>query len=177
MYVCIYVIILVVVVKGVFFVGRSGGGWFKGCIDSQGGMDSELLALFWLSLIVFTAWLSYLSARLQAAARELERSGGDADELAEAVELIQKALAAIWENMPTMDRISELVPQFHLNQQETAGSAFFDFVGKYFMDQNQPSNTPQDSRDSAGRYIGATQIEEKDNTTQGETYAESDSSA
>lgn len=139
-------------------------------------METVELALFSASLVVFTAWLSYLSAQLRSAANELENSGANADDLAEAVEMIQKALAAIWENMPTMDRITELVPQFHLNQQETAGTAFFDFVGKYFMDNSQPSNTPDNARDTTGRYIGTTQEQEKDYTTQSATYAESDSS-
>lgn len=133
--------------------------------------DFEVL-LFTTALLIFTAWLSYLTNVLRNSLRELEHKGIDTQEISEAIEISQKALAAIWENMPTMDRIQELVPQFHLNQQESSGAAFFDFIGKYFMDDQSSLHTPEVVRDSAGRY-GTTKEIQEITTTQSEADAES----
>ena len=89
--------------------------------------------LFTACLTLFTSWLSYLSYRLKISMDEIEHSSKGMDDLHEALDLCQKALGAIWENMPTMERIQELVPQFHINQQETNGKHLFDLIGNLFI--------------------------------------------
>lgn len=101
---------------------------------------------------------------------ELSRSG--VDDLHEALDLCQKALGVIYENMPTIDRIQELVPQFHINQQETNGKHLFDLIGNLLGINEQSLHTAQTPRGSDGRYNGPTQIEES-TTPQSETATES----
>ena len=132
--------------------------------------------LFTACLTLFTSWLSYLSYRLKISMDEIEHSSKGMDDLHEALDLCQKALGAIWENMPTMERIQELVPQFHINQQETNGKHLFDLIGNLLGINQESLQTSQAPRGPDGRYNGPTQIEEENPPPQSETTAQGTSS-
>lgn len=132
--------------------------------------------LFTACLTLFTSWMSYLSYRLKISMDEMEHSRSGIDEMNEALVLCQNALAAIWENMPTMDRIQELVPQFHLNQQETNGKHFFDLLGSLLGIGGESLQTSQTPRGADGRYNGPTQIPQENSSPQSETDIESPTS-
>jgi hypothetical protein len=140
-------------------------------------MDHYELLLFTACLTLFTTWLSYLSYRLRMAMDKIDSSDSGIEEMMEALEMCQKALAAIWEQMPTIDRIQELVPQFHINQQETNGKHLFDMLGKLLGINEQSLHTADPQRGPDGRFNGPTQIQESSSPTpQSETHVESTAS-
>jgi hypothetical protein len=148
-----------------------------GGIGSGGAMNHYELLLFTACLTLFTSWLSYLTYRLRMAMDNIEGSQSGFDEINEALELSQKALAAIWEQMPTIDRIQELVPQFHINQQETNGKHLFDLLGNLLGIGEQSLQTPGTERGPDGRFNGPTQIQESSSeTTQSKTDVEGSTS-
>ena len=116
--------------------------------------------LFTACLTLFTAWLTYLTHVLRSATWEMESSGSQADEIISQLEMCQKAIAIMFEKMPTIDRIQELVPEFHINQQESNGKHLFDFISNMLGINEQSLQTPTPARGPEGRFHGPPQIEE-----------------
>ena len=134
-------------------------------------MDHYQAALFFVALSFFTAWLSILSYQIKKTVAQID-SHGDVEETKETINQIAQALAVVYENMPTMDRIQELLPEFHINQQDSGSKYFFDFIGKYFMDS---SNTQSPLRGDRGQFHAPTPQIEEAHSPQSETNAESPS--
>lgn len=130
-------------------------------------------ALFFVALSFFTAWLSILTAQIRKLLGNIEENA-DLDETKETIQQIAQALAIVYENMPTMDRIQELLPEFHINQQDSGSKYFFDFIGKYFM-QDQLS-TQTTTRDARGQFYAPTTQIQEEVPLPGQTDAESPTS-
>jgi hypothetical protein len=125
-------------------------------------------ALFYIALAFFSGWLSILTHQVSKLVNNIA-APEDLDETKQTVQLIAQAIAVIHENMPTMDRIRELVPEFTIQQEDSGSKYFFDFLGKYFMDS---SNTPKIPRDDRGQFHGPPQIPQDNDQTPSETDAE-----
>ena len=134
-------------------------------------MDHYQAALFFVALSFFTGWLSILSYQIKKVIVKLD-DGHDVEETKETINQIAQALAVVYENMPTMDRIQELLPEFHINQQDNGSKYFFDFIGKYFMD-GLSTQTPV--REARGQFHAPTPQIEEAYSPPSETNAESPS--
>ena len=137
-------------------------------------MDHYQTALFFVALSFFAGWLSILSYQLKKMVAQLDETsnGHDIEETKETINQIAQALAVVYENMPTMDRIQELLPEFHINQQDNGSKYFFDFIGKYFMND---SNTQGPLRNDRGQFHAPTPQIEEAYSPPSETNAESPS--
>lgn len=136
-------------------------------------MDHYQAALFFVALSFFTGWLSILSFQIRQMLSQIEETT-DVEETKETINQMAQALAIIYENMPTMDRIQEMVPQFSIQQQEAGSKHFFDFVGRLLNIDELNTQTPL--RNDRGQfYASPTQIENQ-NPTPSQADAESSSS-
>ena len=131
-------------------------------------MDHYQAALFFVALSFFTGWLSILSYQLKKMVDLIEENQ-DVEETKATINQMAQALAIIYENMPTMDRIQEMVPQFSIQQQEAGSKHFFDFVGKLLNVDELNTQTPV--RDDRGQFYAPTPQIEEANTPSSQTDA------
>jgi hypothetical protein len=131
-------------------------------------MDHYQAALFFVALSFFTGWLSILSYQLKKMVNHIEENH-DIEDTRDTINQMAQALAIIYENMPTIDRIQEMVPQFSINQQEAGSKHFFDFVGKLLNVDALSTQTQQ--RDDRGQFYATPPQIENTNPTQGQTDA------
>jgi hypothetical protein len=131
-------------------------------------MEHFQAALFFVGLSFFTGWLSILSYQIKTMIGELD-SNTDVEETRATIDQMAQALAIIYENMPTMDRIQEMVPQFSIQQQEAGSKHFFDFVGKLLNVDELNTQTPV--RDDRGQFYAPTPQIEETNPSSSQTDA------
>lgn len=137
-------------------------------------MEHYNAALFFVALSFFATWLSILTYQIRKVIGAMESNALDdnLEETKQTINQIAQALAVVYENMPTMDRIQELLPEFHINQQDNGSKYFFDFIGKYFMND---SNTQSPLRNDRGQFHAPTPQIEEAYSPPSETNAESPS--
>ncbi len=120
-------------------------------------MEVELV-LYTVTLIFFSAWLSYLSNRLNGGLRLIEDSDAGVEEigrgLSEVIELLKQLPA--WMS----EEVKEYIPEFHINQGQ--GAWLQPILEKFLSNAigTEPLSTDDGVRDSEGRFIHAPTKEE-----------------
>lgn len=100
-------------------------------------------------LVGFGIWFTYLSLKLNHTLGDVLNRGDDIDEIREAVEVVGSIL----------QRLPELVPQFHTNQSPLQPIIEM-FMSRMKENAGETLQTPQALRGSDGRFNGEGQAEE-----------------
>ena len=114
-------------------------------------MEDFETVLFLISLVFFTGWLSFLANRLNQALDSIDQSGGEIEEIRNAVEIVGQILTQL------PDLLKSGVPEFHLNSNPL--SPIFEAIARNLSGE-QPLKTYEGTRNAEGEFIGTPQIEE-----------------
>lgn len=115
-------------------------------------MDEFEVLLFMASLCFFTAWVSYLTNKLNKSLETIEDSGGELEEIRGAVELVGQILSQL------PDLLKSGVPEFHMNSSPL--TPIFEAIARNLSGE-QPLKTYEAARNAEGEFIGTPQIEEE----------------
>lgn len=112
----------------------------------------ETLAMWTITLIFFTAWLSYLTQKLGSGLKLIESSDEGVGEIGEALTQVITLLQQLPEFMKS--QVQEYIPEFHINQQGPSwvNALIEHMVGK----QENDYSASTAARDVQGRFIDAT---------------------
>ena len=114
-------------------------------------MEEFEVLLFMASLCFFTAWVSFLTNRLNQALETIDQSGGELEEIRVAVEMVGQILNSLPELLKSG------VPEFHMNTNPL--QPIFEAIARSLSGE-QPLKTYEAARNAEGEFIGAPQIEE-----------------
>ena len=115
-------------------------------------MEEFEVLLFMASLCFFTAWVSYLTNRLNNALEIIDHSGGELEEIRGAVEMVGQILHSL------PDLLKSGVPEFHMNTNPL--QPIFEAIARNLSGE-QPLKTYEGTRNAEGEFIGTPQIEEE----------------
>ena len=124
---------------------------FIGCLYTRARMEEFEVVLFLVSLCIFTAWLSFLANRLNQALDSIDQSGGEIEEIRNAVEIVGQILAQL------PDLLKSGVPEFHMNSNPL--TPIFEAIVRNLSGE-QPLKTYEGTRNAEGEFIGTPEIEE-----------------
>ena len=114
-------------------------------------MEEFEVVLFLVSLCIFTAWLSFLANRLNQALDSIDQSGGEIEEIRNAVEIVGQIL----HQLP--DLLKSGVPEFHMNTNPL--QPIIEAIARNLSGE-QPLKAYEGTRNAEGELIGTPEIEE-----------------
>jgi len=127
-----------------------------GRLNTRARMEEFEVLLFMACLCFFTAWVSYLTNRLNQALDTIDHSGGELEEIRGAVEIVGQIL----NQLPEM--LKSGVPEFHLNSSPL--TPIFEAIARNLSGE-QPLKAYEATRDAEGRFNAPPKIEEENPTT------------
>lgn len=110
---------------------------------------------FIFGLVGFGIWLTYLSLKLSHTLGDVLNRGDDIDEIREAVEVVGSIL----------QRLPELVPQFHTNQSPLQPLIEM-FMHRMKENSHETLQTPSALRGSDGRFNGEAGQQQEEHITE-----------
>ena len=150
--------------RSFILISRTVAVWFDTVISrlyTRSTMDNEFeLALWMISLVFFTAWLSWLSGRLNAGLSVIDGSEAGVQEIGEAL----SEVIGLLQQLPAWmkEEVKDYVPQFHMISSPLA--PLIEAIVKNISGE-QPLKAYEGTRNAEGEFIGTPEIEETQDTT------------
>lgn len=113
-------------------------------------MDQVEMALWMLSLVFFTAWLSWLSGRLNAGLKVIDGSDQGIEEIGGALGEVIGLLQQLPEFL--RDEVGKYTPEFHMNSSPLA--PLIEAIVKNISGEQPLKTYEAPPQDKEGRFIG-----------------------